>query len=78
MPNKYFKFVMKKIIDECPNLAPKKSSFLSFDEIVKKTDRSNKKYKNKSFIEANEQIESQNSEEVNNKYTAFNTAYHNA
>ena len=36
--NKIYKFKVKNIVDECPNLAPKKDSFLSFDEIVKKVE----------------------------------------
>ena len=43
---KGFKFVIKKIEDDCPNLA--KKSFISFDEVLKKI----KNKKNNSFIES--------------------------
>jgi len=50
---KVFVFEIKKIDEECPNLAPKKASFLSFDEIVQKVES---KHKVSSFIESNEAL----------------------
>lgn len=36
--SKLFEFVLKTMDEECPNLSVKKSSFISFDEIVKKVE----------------------------------------